>query len=160
MACKRSGVRSPLAPPNTFLSFYACMMQILVSIHILTGIFALLSSSLAVCSEKGKSIHLLSGRTYFWSMLVIFLTAIPMSIITNNIFLFLKAMFSFYQAFAGMRFARKRKGIATILDWATVCLMVLAGVGMLILATIYFTNNNSQYTVLLVFGFFSGFLRL
>ena len=37
--------------------------------------------------------------------------------------------------------------------------MVLAGVGMLILATIYFTNDNSQYTVLLVFGFLAVFLR-
>ena len=81
-----------------------------------------------------------------------------MSIITSNIFLFLIAIFSFYQAFAGMRFARNRKGIATILDWAAVCLMVLAGVGMLILATIYFTNDNSQYIVLLVFGFLAVLL--
>ena len=134
------------------------MLQILLSIHILAGIFALLSSALAVFSEKGKRIHVLSGRIYFWSMLVIFLTAIPMSIITSNIFLFLIAIFSFYQSFAGMRFARNRKGIATILDLAAVCLMVLAGVGMLILATIYFTNVNQQYIVLLVFGFLAVFL--
>jgi len=134
------------------------MMQILLSVHILAGIFALLCSALAVCSEKGKRIHVLSGRTYFWSMVVIFLTAIPMSIITSNIFLFLIAIFSFYQAFAGMRFARNRKGIATILDWASVGLMILSGLGMLILAAIYFTNDNSQYIVLLIFGFLAVFL--
>ena len=133
-------------------------MQILLPIHILAGIFALLSSAFAVYSEKGKRIHVLSGKIYFWSMFVIFLTAIPMSIINSNIFLFLIAIFSFYQAFTGMRFARNRKGIATILDWAAVCLMVLTGVGMLILATIYFTNYNSQYIVLLVFGFLAVFL--
>ena len=94
----------------------------------------------------------------FWSMVVIFLTAIPMSIITNNIFLFLIAIFSFYQAFAGMRFARNRKGIATILDWASVGLMILSGLGMLILAAIYLTNDNSQYIVLLIFGFLAVFL--
>ncbi|MDA9294040.1 hypothetical protein N9Q13_00070 [bacterium] len=134
------------------------MMQILLSIHILAGIFALLCSALAVCSEKGKRIHVLSGRTYFWSMVVIFLTAIPMSIITNNIFLFQITIFSFYQAFAGIRFARNRKGIATILDWASVGLMILSGLGMLILAAIYFTNDNSQYIVLLIFGFLAVFL--
>ncbi|CAI8236085.1 Uncharacterised protein [marine metagenome] len=37
-------------------------MQILLPIHILVGIFALLSSAFAVCSEKGKRIHVLSGR--------------------------------------------------------------------------------------------------
>jgi len=129
------------------------MMQILLPIHILAGTIALLCAALAVSSEKGKRFHVLSGRTYFWCMVAIFLTAIPMSIITSNIFLFLIAIFSFYLAFAGMRFARNRKGVATTLDWIIVSLMILSGVGMWILAAIYFTNNNSQYIPLLVFGF-------
>jgi len=129
------------------------MMQILLTIHILAGTIALLCAALAVTSEKGKKLHVLSGRTYFWCMVAIFLTSIPMSIITNNIFLFLIAIFSFYLAFAGMRFARNRKGVATTLDWTAVGLMILSGLGMWILAAIYFTNNNSQYIVLLVFGF-------
>lgn len=86
-------------------------------------------------------------------MVVIFLTAIPMSIINSNIFLFLIAVFSFYLAFAGVRFARNRKGVATTLDWIAVSLMILSGLGMWILAVIYFTNNNSRYITLLVFGF-------
>ena len=128
-------------------------MQILLSIHILAGITSLLCAALAVSSTKGKKLHVLSGRTYFWGMVTIFLTAIPMSVISNNIFLFLIAVFSFYLAFAGMRFARNRKGIATILDWLTVYLMIFSGIGMWILAAIYFLNSNPQYIVLLVFGF-------
>ena len=128
-------------------------MEFLLPIHILVGTIALLGAALAVSSEKGKKLHVLSGRTYFWCMVAIFLTAIPMSIITSNIFLFLIAIFSFYLAFAGMRFARNRKGVATTLDWIIVSLMILSGVGMWILAAIYFTNNNSQYIPLLVFGF-------
>ena len=95
-------------------------MQILLSIHILAGTIALFCAAMAVSSEKGKKLHLLSGRTYFWCMVAIFLTAIPMSIITSNIFLFLIAFFSFYLAFSGIRFARNRKGIATTLDWIAV----------------------------------------
>jgi uncharacterized membrane protein len=129
------------------------MMQILLTIHILAGTIALLCAALAVTSEKGKKLHVLSGRTYFWGMATIFLTAIPMSIITSNIFLFLIAIFSFYLALAGMRFARNRKGIATTLDWTAVGLMILSGIGMWILAAIYFLNSNTQYIVLLVFGF-------
>jgi hypothetical protein len=128
-------------------------MQILLPIHILAGTIALLCAALAVSSEKGKRLHVLSGRTYFWGMATIFLTAIPMSIISSNIFLFLIAIFSFYLAFAGMRFARNRKGVATILDWIAVCLMIFSGIGMWILAAIYFLNSNTQYIVLLVFGF-------
>jgi uncharacterized membrane protein len=98
------------------------MMQILLPIHILAGTIALLCAAMAVSSEKGKKLHVLSGRTYFWCMVAIFLTSIPMSIITSNIFLFLIAIFSFYLAFAGMRFARNRKGV------------VRMGVGALLLA--------------------------
>ena len=99
-------------------------MQILLPIHILAGTIALLCAALAVSSEKGKRLHVLAGRTYFWGMVTIFSTAIPMSIISSNIFLFLIAIFSFYLAFAGMRFARNRKGVATILDWIAICLMI------------------------------------
>jgi len=73
-------------------------MGILLSIHILAGTIALLCSALAVSSEKGKKFHVLTGRTYFWCMVGIFLTAIPMSIINSNTFLFLIAIFSFYLA--------------------------------------------------------------
>ena len=133
-------------------------MKMLLAIHILAGTIALLCAALAVSSEKGKRLHVLSGRTYFWCMVTIFLTAIPMSFINGNIFLFLIAVFSFYLAFAGMRFARNRKGLATTLDWIAVSLMVLSGLGMWILAAIYFTKDNSQYIVLLVFGFLAVFL--
>ena len=129
------------------------MMQILLPIHILGGTIALLSAIMAILSEKGEKIHVLSGRTFFWSMLTIFLTAIPMSIITSNIFLFLIAFFSFYFAFAGIRFARNRKGIATTSDWIAVGLMILSGVGMWTLAAVLFMNNNSMSIPLLVFGF-------
>ena len=128
-------------------------MGILLSIHILAGTIALLCAALAVSSEKGKKFHVLSGRTYFWCMVGIFLTAIPMSIINSNTFLFLIAIFSFYLAFAGMRFAKNRKGIATTIDWIAVILMILSGLGMWTLAITYFIKNNSQYITLLVFGF-------
>ena len=128
-------------------------MGILLSIHILAGTIALLCSTLAVSSEKGKKFHVLSGRTYFWCMVGIFLTAIPMSIINSNTFLFLIAIFSFYLAFAGMRFAKNRKGIATTIDWIAVSLMILSGLGMWALAITYFISDNSQYITLFVFGF-------
>lgn len=128
-------------------------MGILLLTHILAGTIALFCAGLALLSEKGKKIHVTSGRIYFWSMAGIFLTAIPMSIISSNNFLFLIAIFSFYLAFAGMRFAKNRKGIATTIDWIAVSLMILSGLGMWALAITYFINNNSQYITLFVFGF-------
>ena len=128
-------------------------MEFLLPIHIIAGTIALFCAAMSVLSEKGKKVHVLSGRTYFWGMATIFLTAIPMSIISSNIFLFLIAIFSFYLAFAGMRFARNKAGIAATLDWVAVSSVILSGLGMWILAGIYFLNSDTQYIVLLVFGF-------
>ena len=128
-------------------------MQYLLSIHILSGTVALIAAAVAVTSQKGKKVHVLSGRTYFWGMAMIFLTAIPMAFVSGNVFLFLIAIFSFYLAYAGMRFARNRTGTANFFDWVAIGLMVLSGVIMLFLATNYFMNSNSQYITLTVFGF-------
>ena len=128
-------------------------MQYLLFIHILAGSISLVAAAFAVVSSKGKKAHIIAGRTYFWGMAVIFLTAIPMSIASSNVFLFLIAIFSFYLAYAGMRSARNRTGSANFFDWVAIGLMVLSGVIMLFLATKYFMDSNSQYITLTVFGF-------
>ena len=128
-------------------------MQYLLFIHIIAGTVSLLAAAVAVASGKGKKEHILAGRTYFWGMFLIFITAIPMSIISSNLFLFPVAIFSFYLAYAGMRFARNRTGIASTFDWAAVSFMILSGIAMWCLATLYFINNNTQFITLTVFGF-------
>lgn len=133
-------------------------MGILLSIHILAGSVALVSAALALSTEKGKKFHVLIGKAYFWSMVIIFLTALPMSIITGNVFLFLIAIFSFYLAFSGMRFAKNRTGVPTRVDLIAVNFMFLSGVGMWILAIIFFIDNDSRFIMLTVFGFLALFL--
>ena len=133
-------------------------MGILLSIHILAGSVALLSAASALSTEKGKKFHVLIGKAYFWSMVIIFLTALPMSIITGNVSLFLIAIFSFYLAFSGMRFAKNRTGVPTRVDLIAVNFMFLSGIGMWILAIIFFIDNDSQFITLIVFGFLALFL--
>ena len=128
-------------------------MDLLLLIHILVGTIALFAAAFAICSEKGKKIHITSGRIYYWGMVGIFLTALPMSIITSNVFLLLIAFFSFYLAFAGRRFAQNRKGIASTVDWIAVGLVIAAGLGMWVLAVYYYMENNSQSITLTIFGF-------
>ena len=128
-------------------------MQYLLVAHIFAGFISLIAAVFAVVSSKGKQAHILAGRTYFWGMAVIFLTAIPMSISSSNVFLFLIAIFSFYLAYAGLKFARNRTGTANLFDWVAVGLMVFSGLAMWFLALVYFMNNNSQYITLTIFGF-------
>ena len=69
----------------------------------------------AVVSSKGKRVRIITGRTCFWGMAIIFLSAIPMFIAGSNVFLLLVAIFSFYLLYSGIRFARNRRGIANLL---------------------------------------------
>ncbi len=133
-------------------------MGILLFIHILAGSVALVTAALALSTEKGKKFHVLIGKANFWSMVIIFLTALPMLIITGNVFLFLIAIFSFYLAFSGMRFAKNRTGVPTLLDLIAVNFMLLSGIGMWILAIIFFIDNDFQFITLIVFGFLALFL--
>ena len=103
-------------------------MQYLLFTHIIAGTVSLLAAAVAMVSAKGKKVHIWAGRTYFWGMCLILITAIPTSIVSSSVFLFLVAIFSFYLAYAGIRFARNRTGIATTFDWVAVGLMILSGV--------------------------------
>ncbi len=127
----------------------------LLFFHIAGGVLALASAATAIFSEKGKRIHIKAGKTYFWSMLVIFVTAIPLAILASNLFLFLISIFSFYLAFSGRRFARNRSGIAERIDYAAVFLMLFAAIGMWVLGIFYFLEGNTQYIVLGLFGLLS-----
>ena len=80
-------------------------------IHILAGSTALLSASLAAFSKVTKfnhRWHILSERSFYWAMWVIFLTALAMSLMKVNLPLFVTAIFSFYLAFSGQRLAKNR----------------------------------------------------
>ena len=60
-----------------------------------------------------------------------------------NVFLLLIAIFSFYLAFAGMRFAVNRKGIPKLIDWIAVILMFFSGIAMVILGLKYYFNDDT-----------------
>lgn len=128
------------------------LLAILTFIHIIAGSISLAAAALAVSSAKGKTLHRNAGGIYFWGMVGIFLTAIPMAILTSNIFLFLVALFSFYLAFSGRRFAKNRTGTPHIIDWIAIAFMLTSGFSMLLLSLWYFLEDNSRYIVLVVFG--------
>lgn len=121
-------------------------------IHIFAGGLSLFGGALAVYAVKGSPLHLIAGRVFFAATIAIFLTAIPLAIVNENIFLFLIAIFSFYLAFAGWRFARNVSGRPAAIDLLAVLLMLSSGLGMWALAWIFYQTENSHYVVMVLFG--------
>ena len=74
-------------------------MSGLLALHIFAGSLAFVSAGAALLVKKGGQPHRWAGRSFFLSMVVIFLTAVVMAVLTSNTFLFIVALFSFYLAF-------------------------------------------------------------
>lgn len=115
------------------------------------GGLSLFGGALAVYAVKGSPLHLIAGRIFFAATIAIFLTAIPLAIVNENIYLFLIAIFSFYLAFAGWRFARNVSGRPAAIDLLAVLLMLSSGLGMWALAWIFYQTENSHYVVMVLF---------
>lgn len=121
-------------------------------IHIAAGSAALLGALIAIVAPKGGATHRGAGKVFFWGMAGVFVTAVAMAAVSGNLFLLLIALFSFYLAFAGWRFAVNRAGVAKTLDWIAIGVMIAAGLGMGALAMVYARQDNPQWVTLAVFG--------
>lgn len=71
--------------------------------HITAGTVALLSGPVAMFTAKGGNQHRRWGKVYFYAMVVVFLTALVLSIFKDIPFLLMIAFFSFYLVVAGYR---------------------------------------------------------
>ncbi len=61
------------------------MYALLPRIHILAGFCCLLTAFCAMLTRKGQAWQVYSGRGFFWGMLVIFITALPMILLRTNL---------------------------------------------------------------------------
>ncbi|PON17889.1 hypothetical protein C2W62_10780 [Candidatus Entotheonella serta] len=131
------------------------LFNTLLILHIAAGFTALITALVAIFSkviDVAHKWHVYSGQIYFWAMFVIFVTAIPMSILQPNLFLFLIAIFSFYFALTGWRTAKNRRGTPQIIDWAKAVIMSATGLIMMLYGTYMLIHGSLNGVILIVFG--------
>ena len=127
------------------------LTRFLLIVHVAAGSLALLAAIFAISFRKGAKNHNLAGKTYFWSMMAVAATAIPVSILRPNLMLFFVDLFSSYMAYAGWRFGRKSRYIMTripYVEWA----MLLVGVAMVVSGFIQIFAGTTMGWVLVAFG--------
>lgn len=98
----------------------------LLAVHVGAGVLALAAALLAASNKKGSKLHRKIGAIFFWSMLVIGVTAIPVTFFRPNPFLFFIALFSFYMAFAGYRRGKPRFQATNLDRFAAVSMIATA----------------------------------
>ncbi len=120
--------------------------------HILAGSAALIAAVVPVVTKKGGAKHVMAGRVYAVMMSIVFVTALPLAVIGDDIFLLIIAIFSFYLVFAGWRFARNRSRRPHWIDWTAVATMIVTGLAMWAYAVIAGLSDDSIWIVLAIFG--------
>src|ERR1043166_5837329 len=137
------------------MSSLYCIIKL---IHICAGAFALVSGLIAMLTVKGGKVHRLNGKIYFWSMAIVFVTSVYMSIVKTTLFFTLIAFFSFQAAFNGYRILYLKElpqgQKPGMIDHIALVIGAIAAVSMLVLAVLAFSGNRQMAIILGVFGAF------
>ncbi|MFN8346443.1 MAG: DUF2306 domain-containing protein [Spirosomataceae bacterium] len=143
------------------------MKTFFIVTHVVAGFAALAIGLIPMLSKKGSRWHNVTGLIYYWSMVIVAVSAVGLvlvsSITDGRLFLTGIAVFSFYLCFTGKRSLQQRGnepvrwydwGISTLM--ATVSL-AMTGYGLYRLNVLWNGGAFEAIGILfLAFGFFSG----
>ena len=140
------------------------LFKILLAIHIFFGSIGLLTGTLNIIRKKGNKPHFLVGKLFLVSMIINAIAGFIMSILHNNIFLLIVAVFSFYMVCTGQRILSLKNLIKNQkpkpIDYGLTFGMLLFGTGFIVYGIYLVLHQNYFGTVMLVFGAISiSFVR-
>lgn len=112
----------------------------IVVIHIVLGIICVFSGLSAMLSNKGRGLHSISGMIYYWGLLLVFITVIPLSIMRwpHNNHLLALGVLSFAFAYFGRRLAQNPKPGWTRLH------SISMGLSYIFLLTAFYVDNGKN----------------
>lgn len=117
-------------------------------LHIASGYLALLAGTFVLILKKGTGVHKKLGSFFYYTMNMVVVSALLLSLIKSNMFLLHVAIFVLYQNFAGKRSVDYKTLNPSFVDYT---LLVFAGLNALWMLA-------SLKVVLMVFGGISIFL--
>lgn len=103
--------------------------SLFLPLHGAVGLLALVGGVGALVTSRGSPRHRWFGLTFVVGMAGAVLAAIPVLVVTQNVFLTGMGGFAAYMTWTGWRIARQRSRAGGRLDQATSLLMILAGLG-------------------------------
>jgi uncharacterized membrane protein len=112
----------------------------IVSVHVLLGIICVVSGAVAMLSRKGGRTHIWSGRTYYWVLMLVLITVIPLSIMRwpHNNHLLALGVLSFSSAAFGRKLSINRRPGRTRLH------TTLMGCSYILMLTAFYVDNGKN----------------
>lgn len=127
----------------------------LLVVHIASGAVTLVSAAIAILARQlnwKHQLHKVSGSVFSGAMLLIFLTALPMSLLKFNLFLLLISVFSFYLMLSGWLYATDRQDTRSPVLLTVSSIMLAVSAAMIAFGMWSLVTGNQNGLVVLVFG--------
>lgn len=135
------------------------LFRILIILHIAGGSVGLVFGLVNIVAKKGDSQHKLVGKLFSYGMMTAGLTALMMSIIHPNPFLFMVGVFTIYMVATGNRYLKMRKkgksAAFQLIDKLYALLMLICGAGFVVYGLLLLLNTKMFGVVFVMLGFFS-----
>jgi len=122
--------------------------QLALYTHIISGGVALVSGTVAMATKKGSKNHKLAGKFFYYSMWLVIILALYISIIKGQSFLLHVAIFAFFQNYNGFRAIKNKTLKPHVFDWF---ILIVAGINAAFML-------YSEQPVLIAFGCISVLL--
>lgn len=111
-----------------------------VGVHVLAGLVCVVAGAVAMLSRKGRGRHSTFGTTYFWSLVVVFLTGTGLAIVrwAEDYPLFVLGVLAMTSAYAGRTVAHR--------GWPGWVRWHIAGMGLsyVFLLTAFYVDNGKN----------------
>ena len=132
------------------------IIYILLALHVSGGTVGLLIGSLNMFRAKGDKLHKKAGTVFVLAMCTAAISAIVLSIIHPNQFLFIIGWFTLYLVGTGNRYVFNRlSGMETkpaIIDWALTIGMLVVGIVFIVIGAVRLSSGDFFGIAYLVFG--------
>lgn len=134
------------------------LIQTILIIHVASGFTALSTGFISMMNRKGGRNHRLTGKIFFIGITGVFITAVALSILKPNPFLFMVGFFSYYLACSGYRALYLKmiqgKPKPEWIDWLISGTGVMFGLGLIVFSFYWFQARGAWGFVPLTFGTF------
>jgi uncharacterized membrane protein len=135
------------------------LFKVLLMLHIIGGGVGLLSGTINIIRKKGDKKHKLTGKFFLYGMLLSGLSALVLSVMHPNYFLFIVGVFTLYMVGTGERYLFLRQlqnGQSPILlDWLLAGSMLIFGIAFMAFGIKIYLQQEKFGLVFIVFGFIS-----
>lgn len=132
------------------------LFKVFLILHIFAGSIGLITGTLNIVLKKGGKRHVQIGKLFVYSMLVSSFSALLLSFLHSNPFLFIIGIFTIYLVGTGNRYIYlkmlEKNQKPAIIDWILTIGMLLTGIMFIAIGVMYLISVNAFGIVFLVFG--------